>query len=563
MTSSLHNAIPHHAIERLAVMALDIFDDPVPCPRCHSTETRVLPFSEQITIWHWFLRCACGHEWTIAKHASARRRPDQSQGKETMKPMKMTTPITLSITTPESVESRIGTLKFFDGFPDDSTVQKVYDNLDFMRGVDAFLNAMPGASTEAIRAGFAGQGADNNQTVLIMENLMDSKSLFLTPNTESIYNMMWVDTKSGPVVMETPPNVLGVIDDHWFQYVADFGRLGPDKNKGGKFLLLSPGYTGEVPEGYFVLRSRTYGNLVFWRGFLENGSTKPAVEASKKFTKVYRLSDAKNPSPMKFINVSGNAFNTIGANDFQFYDDVNNVVQYEPNEAYSPDILGTLAAIGIEKGKPFAPDARMKKILTEAVAVGNATARAIVFRSRQKEAYDYPNSAWFTCFIGGNYEFLSQPGVRDLDARIHFMYYATGVTPAMALKKVGLGSQYAAAATDSEGKPFDGGKTYKIHLPPNIPAKDFWSFVAYDNQTRSMLQTDQQFPSIGSQKEGIVVNPDSAVDVWFGPAAPKGHEANWVQTVPNKGWSVLLRLYGPLQPWFDKTWKPGEFELVK
>jgi len=481
---------------------------------------------------------------------------------QTAKP-KMATDIPPEITTPDTVETGIGTLKFFDGFPDDATVQKVYDNLDFMHGVDAFLNAMPGASTEALRVGFASQGADNNQTVLIMEDLMDSKSLFLTANTESVYNMMWLDTKAGPLVIETPPNVLGIIDDHWFQYVTDFGRVGPDKNKGGKFLLLPPGYTDEVPEGYFVLRSKTYGNLVFWRGFLEDGSTRPAVESSRKFAKVYPLFEAANPPPMKFINVSGKAFNTIHTNDFHFYEEVNDLVQYEPNEAYSPEILGTLAAIGIEKGRPFSPDARMKKILTDAAAVGNATARAIVFKSRQKDAYLYPNSAWFTCFIGGSYEFLSQPGVRDLDARVHFLYYATGITPAMALQTVGLGSQYAGAATDSKDKPLSGGKTYKIHLPPNIPAKDFWSFVVYDNQTRSMLQTDQQFPSIGSQKKDLVVNTDSSVDVWFGPTAPAGHEGNWVQTIPGKGWNVLFRLYGPLEPWFDKTWRPGEFEPVE
>jgi hypothetical protein len=477
--------------------------------------------------------------------------------------MKMTTEIPAEITTPDTVETRLGTLRFKDGFPDDATVQKLYDHLDFQRGVEAFLNAIPGGSTEAARKGFASMGADNNQTVLIMEDLMDSKSLFLTPNTASIYNMMWLDTKDGPLVLETPPNVLGVIDDHWFQYVTDFGRVGADKGQGGKYLLLPPGYEGEVPEGYFVRHSRTYGNVVFWRGFLEDGSTTPAVEASRKYARVYRLADAENPPPMKFINVSGKYFNTIGANTFQFYEDVNAVVQYEPNEAYSPEVLGQLAAIGIEKGKPFAPDARMKKILTEAVAVGNAAARAIVFKSREEGAYLYPDSAWFTCFIGGSYEFLSQPGVRNLDARVHFLYYATGVTPAMALKLVGRGSQYAAAATDSEGKPLDGSKTYKIHLPPNIPARDFWSFVVYDNQSRSMLQTDQQFPSIGSNKKGVVVNPDSSVDVWFGPTAPKGHEANWVQTVPGKGWNVLLRLYGPGESWFDKTWRPGEFELVK
>ena len=477
--------------------------------------------------------------------------------------MKMTTDIPEAITTPDSVETRLGTLRFFDGFPDDATTQKVYDNLDFMRGVEAFLNAMPGASAEGFRTGWATQGADNNQTVIIMENLMDSKSLYLTPNTESIYNMTWLDTSKGPLVIETPPNVLGIIDDHWFKYVGDVGNAGPDKGKGGKYLLLPPGYKGEVPKGYFVLRSPTYGNLFFFRGFLDNGSTKTAVNNTKKFYKAYLLSKAKNPPPMKFINVSGKAFNTIHANDFHFYEEVNAIVQYEPNAALNPETLGLLAAIGIEKGKEFAPDARMKKILTEAVAVANATARALTFRPRIEGVYYFPNRKWFTSFPGGSYEFLTQPGVRNLDARVLFHYYATGITPAMAAKMVGKGSQYAAATTDSEGKPLNGSKTYKIHLPPNIPAKDFWSFVVYDNQTRSMLQTDQQFPSIGSQKEGIVLNADTSVDVWFGPTAPKGHEANWVQTVPGKSWNVLLRLYGPKQAWFDKTWVPGDFELVK
>ena len=477
--------------------------------------------------------------------------------------MKMTTQIPPEITTPDAVETRLGTLHFFDGFPDEATIEKIYDNLDFQRGVQAFLTAMPGASLYAVRGGFRSVGATDNQTVLIMENLMDSKSLFLTPNTESVYNMMWLDLKDGPLVIETPPNVLGVIDDFWFHYVGDVGNAGPDRGKGGTFLLLPPGYAGDIPEGYFVMRSKTYGNGFFWRGFLVNGSTQPAVEATKKFAKVYPLAQAKNPPPMKFINVSGKAFNTIHANDFTFFEEVSHVVEEEPNEALDPETLGLLASIGIEKGKPFAPDERMKKILTESAAVGNATARAIVFKNRMNDAYLYSNSAWCTPFVGGSYEFLRQPGVRNLDARTLFLYYATGVTPAMAMKMVGVGSQYAIAFTDSEGKPLDGSKTYKIHLPPNIPAKDFWSFVVYDNQTRSMLQTDEQFPSIGSQRKGIVANADTSVDVYFGPTAPEGHEANWVQTIRGKGWNVILRLYGPLQPWFDKTWKPGEFELVR
>jgi hypothetical protein len=475
--------------------------------------------------------------------------------------MKMTTDIPPQITTPDSVETRLGTLKFFDGFPDDATVEKVMDNLDFSRGVQAFLSGMPGTSLVGMRTGFQKLGVING-TILIMENLLDSKSLFLTGNTDSVYFSSWLNLKDGPLVLEAPPKVLAMLDDFWFQYVIDIGNAGPDKGQGGKYLVLPPDYKGEMPEGYFIARPRTYNLWLMGRGFKVDGDLKPGVESIRKNLRIYPLAQAKNPPETKFINISGVELNTVHSNDFSYFEELNEIVQEEPSEALDPERLGLFASIGIEKGKPFAPDARMKKILTEAAAVGNATSRAILFRSRMKDAYFYSGSAWMTTFAGG-YEFLLQPGVRNLDARTMFHYYATGITPAMALKMVGIGSQYAAAFVDSEGKPLDGSKTYKIHLPPHIPAKDFWSFVVYDNQTRSMLQTDQQFPSIGSQKEGVVVNPDTSVDVWFSPTAPRDHEANWVQTVPGKGWNVLFRLYGPLQPWFDKTWKPGEFEVVR
>jgi hypothetical protein len=475
--------------------------------------------------------------------------------------MKMTTPIPSSITTPDSVDTSIGTLKFIDGFPDDATAQKVYDNLDFQRGVQAFLSGMPGASLAAMRTGFTELGALNNN-ILIFENRLDSKSLFLTGNTDSVYFSTWLNLKDGPLVLETPPKVLAFLDDAWFQYVTDIGNAGRDKGQGGKYLVLPPGYKGPVPEGYLVAQSRTYNLWLMGRGFKVNGDLKPAVDGIKKNLRIYPLSQAANPPATKFINGSGVEVNTVHSNDFGYFEELNEVVQEEPGDALDPERLGLFASIGIEKGKPFAPDERMKKILTDSAAVGNATARAILFRTRMKDAYYFPNSAWLTTFAGG-YEFLLQPGVRNLDARVMFHYYATGITPAMALKMVGIGSQYAAAFVDSTGKPLDGSKTYKIHLPPHIPAKDFWSFVVYDNQTRSMLQTDEQFPGIGSEDKTVVVNPDTSVDVYFGPTAPAGHETNWVQTVPGKGWNVLLRLYGPLQPWFDKTWKPGEFELVQ
>ena len=382
--------------------------------------------------------------------------------------MKMTTPIPSSITTPDSVETRLGTLKFTDGFPDDATVQKVYDSLDFQRGVQTFLSGMPGTSLVGMRTGFAKLGALNNN-VLLFENRLDSKSLFLTGNTDSVYFSTWVNLKDGPMVLETPPKVLAFLDDSWFQYVTDIGNAGRDKGQGGKYLVLPPGYTGPVPEGYLVAKSRTYNLWLMGRGFKVNGDLTPAVDGIKKNLRIYPLSQAANPPVTKFINASGVELNTVHSNDFSYFEELNEVVQEEPSEALDPERLGLFASIGIEKGKPFAPDARMKKILTDSAAVGNATARALLFRTRMKDAYYFPNSAWLTTFSGG-YEFLLQPGVRNLDARTMFFYYATGITPAMAMKMVGVGSQYAAAFVDSTGKPLDGSKTYKIHLPPNIPA---------------------------------------------------------------------------------------------
>ncbi|UWU19235.1 DUF1254 domain-containing protein (plasmid) [Rhizobium sullae] len=467
-----------------------------------------------------------------------------------------------SIQTPDTVETRIGVLKFTDGLPDQETVQKVYDNIDFSRGVEAFLLGMPAASVYALCQGLDDVGAAKNKGIGITENLLDARSLFLTANTTTVYVFFCVDLTDGPVVAQVPPGVLGPVDDAYFRYVTDVGLIGPDRGKGGKYLFVPPGYSGELPsEGYFVTKSPTNTNLILYRAFVKGGDIAAAVKNVKDHARVYPLSTREEPPEATFANISGKQVNTIHANDFHFYEELNDVIQAEPGDAFDPEVVGLFASIGIKKGKPFAPDARMKAILTEAVAVGNATARSMVFAPRDERAKFYPDRQWNNGFIGNSYQFLSD-GERMLDARTMFHYAATGITPAMADAKPGTGSAYAFAVRDSTGAYLDGSKTYKITLPAPVPAGQFWSFTVYDNQTRSMLETDQKLAGIDSNQPGIKKNEDGSVTVWFSPEAPSGQEGNWVQTMPGKGWNSLLRLYAPLEPWFDKSWKPGDFERV-
>ncbi len=474
-------------------------------------------------------------------------------------PHKMTTPIPPGIAMPDAVQTRLGPLKFFDGFPDAQTAEKIYDNLDFQRAVQAYLLGLAPVNMAGLREGLLSVGPAN-VTIPTFEDNMNARSLFLTANATTPYTWVWINLHDGPLVVEVPPMTLGMIDDFWFKYVTDIGIVGPDKGQGGKYLLLPPGFKGEVPAGYMVVRVPTFESILVWRNMPVKGDIRPAIESLHKNTRIYPLARAANPPPNSFVNVSNRAFSTVAPADDRFWDLLNAVVQSEPVESLDPVTLGFFAAIGIEKGKPFKPDERMKRILTEAAAVGDATARTLTYKSRIPEAFYYPNSTWRQ-WLGG-YRFQSQPGVAHLDAAAFFYFYATGVTPAMEAKMVGQGSQYAVGLLDSQGRALDGGKTYRLRVLPNAPVKDFWSAIVYDNQTRSMLQTDQDFPQVSSLDKGLASNADGSVDVYFGPKAPAGLERNWVQTLPGKGWNMLFRLYGPLDPWFDKTWKLSEIERL-
>ncbi len=506
-----------------------------------------------------------------------------------------------SISTPEQLDTRLGALGFVDGVPSGETSEKVYDHLDFVHALSVFLNAYAGASTVAMRKGFHEAGADDNE-ILIFSELMGSESLFLTANADTVYFVGFVDLTNGPMVVETPPQALALFDDMWFQWIVDFGLPGPDRGEGGRFLLVPPGYDGPLPDsGYHVRHSRTTGALLLGRSFMDNDDPAPTVELIKRTLKLYPYAQSgfgtsvgtlleggrglpQLPAPIPetvFVEGSGNAFNTIPPTGVAFYELLNELVQEQPTGSTDIERMGQMAAIGIVKGKPFAPDERMRRILEDASAVGAATSRALLLDPRASEdlAY-YDGSAWFGLMFGSGYNFETPPphvtadgikpfpptGARTLNVRSMFFYGYTGITPAMCMRLTGIGSQYLIAAKDADGTHFDGARSYRVTLPPDIPAARFWSLTVYDTETRSMLQTTQRFPRAGSQAyptPAATADADGSTTVTFGPEQPSDSpDGNWIQTTAGKGWFLCLRLYSPLAPFFDKSWRPSEVERL-
>jgi len=507
-----------------------------------------------------------------------------------------------SLGAPDTAQTRIGTLEFKDGAPTVETASKVYDTLDFTRALNVYNNSFRGASALAIVKGFASIGAKPGD-VAIFSDLMDASSLFLTANADTVYYLTALDLSDGPIVVEQPSGAVGTINDMWFSWVIDIGAPGPDRGLGGKYLIVGPGYDGPLPEGgYFVARSKTNLALYAARAYLIKNDPKPAAENVKRNLKIYpyrpgsfgtsiaqalegtvRIAGEPKIPETKFIEVSGRAFNTIPPSDYGFFELINENVQNEPATSYDIELAGQLAAIGIVHGKKFAPDERMKKILSDAAAVGQASGRALNWRYAMKHpdwAY-YEGSHWGSMLWEGGAFFETPPpvfkdgmfkplvptGARTLDSRTAFYYGYTLDSPGMIMRIPGVGSQYLMGFLDSKGTPFDGAKTYKVTLPKDIPAEAFWSFTLYDNQTRSMLQTPQKYPRAGSQSyPSPAAEPaaDGTTTIYFGPTQPKGvARGNWIQTDPKKGWFTILRLYSPLPSFFDKTWRPSEIELTK
>jgi hypothetical protein len=459
-----------------------------------------------------------------------------------------------------TLTTRAGDFEFKNSYPAGDASRKLRDALVFNRAVEAYLVQMHGVSWYHVWKGISEAGAGVPNQMVIWETLMDAQTLLLTGNTETVYGLCAIDLKrDGPVVIEVPAVMLGGLLDLWQRAIMDIGLTGVDKGKGGKLLLLPPDYAGSAPEGYLTGKASTYCVVLGVRGFQVDGRPDKAV-AQMKTTRVYPLSKAANPPAMTFVNGSHQEIDTIFSDNLQFFDDLAWMIEHEPHEVIPSHERFQLAAIGIEKGKPFKPGAPRRKLFDEAAQFASAIARNNSFASDDPARLVYPDRVWEWAFIGGSASWDSQ-GYINTDRRASFAYIAIGMSPAMVEKHIGAGSQYLWTPRDGSGAFLDGGKSYRLRIPANIPVKNFWSVVAYDADSRSILRNNQLFPSV-STYTNPKSNADGSIDIYFGPKAPQAKETNWIQTMQGKGWFTLFRFYGPLEPFFDKTWKPNDIEQV-
>jgi hypothetical protein len=382
----------------------------------------------------------------------------------------------------------------------------------------------------------------------------------LTPNYTTPYAVSLTDLQdSGPIVIEIPEGLMaGMILDCWQRVLADLGVVGPDAGKGGKYLILPPGHEKVSPKGYYVVQSE--GRTVLF-GVRLLGDDKEA-EIRKLFPKIktYTWSPEGTGEPMGVRPAGDVKWSQMQPRGMAYWESLNKVIQSEPVMERDRLILAQLRFLGIEKGKPFKPDARQKKILEEAAIVGEAMAKANTSDKRVEPPF-WTGTNWKHALVvsvdqrAENYD--------QLDERAAWFYEAVVISKGMLTQTPGVGQRYIASYKDKDGKWLDGGKTYKLHVPANPPAKRFWSVTAYDEDTRQMPITEQGRPDISSRKEDIQKNADGSIDVYFGPKAPAGKESNWVQTVPGKGWFTYFRFYGPTERFFDKSWALPDIERLK
>jgi hypothetical protein len=482
----------------------------------------------------------------------------------------------------ETSFDRLANLPFAEGRPTKETAQTLRDELLFQRATQTYLWALPLINTLGMQVGSEKVFGAGYNVLPIWKKRLDAKTLVTTPNSDVLYAMSYLDLgKDGPLVMEAPPELQGILLDYWQRpipvdggkFFGDVGFFGPDAGKGGKFLMLPPGYKGTVPEGYFVYRSATNSVFVFLRGFYADPKNLTPAVAHLERTKIYPLNGQAGAKPMTYPDASGVPANMLPISDGSVFDQLKLLADREGDNLAGPDWLGMLAAIGIVKGQPFTPDANTRTILDRAAKTAYKMSRVIGFEENLggRSLRVYSDRRWFNPMADGT---PSNPtgvlnlawenvagGYMDLDARIWMFTDYYSISPGMVSQTPGLGAKYMIAFTDGEGTPLTGSNNYRLKLPANIPAANFWSVTLYEAENASGLANGQPFPSLGS-RDKPAQNADGSTDLYLGPKAPTGKEANWLATVPGRGYFAILRLYGPTEAALNKSWMPGDFEKV-
>ena len=473
--------------------------------------------------------------------------------------------------------------KFEHNRPTEKTIKMLQEELIFQRATQTYLWAMPLLNTMGMRDGFAQSYRPTYNTMAIWEKRLDAKTLITTPNSDLIYGMVFVNlADTGPLVFEAPPNLQGILLDFWQRpipvdggkFFGDLGLPGPDGGKGGKFLIVPPGYKGEVPAGYYVYRSGTNNVFIFLRSFYQSlDNIQPASDVLKQSV-LYPLGKKATANKMQFFDASGKPHNMLPRTDIEAFKQLKYLVDSEGSNLADPDWLGMLAGLGIVKGKPFEPDANTQKILSNAAQTAYKTSRVIgmqgnnsgldlrVYSDRQwLNPINNMQSRWPNSFVDLGFS-SKEGGYRALDARIWMFTDYYSISPGMVSMTPGKGAFYMMTFSDQEGKPLLGSKNYKVTLPANIPAELFWSVALYEAENASGLATDQAFPSLGKLNKPKQ-NADGSTTIYIGPKAPKGEEGNWLTTAPKRGFFAILRLYAPSQSALDGSWKPSDIEPVK
>lgn len=464
----------------------------------------------------------------------------------------------------DSATEQNSTFEFVNGYPTAATVKQAYDEADLNRAIQCYRFFYPSVSILGTWEGNLNNGVVVNSAFAILDGT--PQQLVFTPNSDTKYAGIALDlAKAGPMVIEVPAGpIMSVANDLNQLYVMDIGLPGPDKGKGGKHILIPPGFSGKIPAGYYVGKPTTNQVLILVRAIPPTGGDSAAL-AMIKSVKVHPLNKQSGWKEPTWINLnkSGADFTPLSwENNIQYWQKLDELIQ---KETLNPDyraMYGELAELGIEKGKSFSPDARMKNILEQAAKKGNAIMRVQSFADRRPDKMVWPDRQWEWAVLRSANGTFDTENFTDLYAREKWFYQAQIESPAMFNRAPGAGSLYWLGVKDNTGAYLDGSKTYKLTVPLPVPHKLFWSVTIYDNATRSEIATDQNKAALRSMHElkGLTGN---SVDLFFGPAAPAGKENFWIKTMANKGWFSYFRIYGPEGPAFDGSWKPGDFEEVK